>query len=189
MQQFRLSFLFLVTLMITACGSKGSAPSNTTPDSIQASSTPTTMDDRDAPRDIKTTATHGQHNYDIRITSAPDASQPKVKDSYGDDYLDNRFSIAIVRDGTTLCTHSFTKELFLHLLNHADAQRLILGGIAFKEVDSEGFSFGAQLNGPDDQEGGVVFEITIPLSGQGTPYIERDTTPDIESAQNDEPMD
>ena len=55
-------------------------------------------------------------------------------------------------------------------------------GIAFSSVDERGFHFGAQLNLPGDDEGGLIYKLTLPLSAQGNPAIERDTNQDTSAS-------
>ena len=57
-----------------------------------------------------------------------------------------------------------------------------LDSIAFSSVDERGFHFGAQLNLPGDDEGGLIYKLTLPLSAQGNPAIERDTNQDTSAS-------
>ncbi|MDO5075493.1 MAG: DUF4738 domain-containing protein [Bacteroidales bacterium] len=183
------SLLLLACFVLSSCGQKSSTSETAPADNASSPSYTAPPSDRDSQRHITATAEYRGHRYTIDITSTPDAALPKVKDSYGDDYLDNRFRVVILRDGAEFSTYTFTKAQFEHLIATNEARHLILGGIAYKEVESDGFSLGAQLNAPGDEEGGTMFEITLPLAGQGSPYIERDNMPDVEQAQSQEAMD
>jgi len=96
--------------------------------------------------------------------------------------LDNQVTITITRDGEALAKRVFTKALFAGQPEVASAKNLVLGGIAFSSVDERGFHFGAQLNLPGDDEGGLIYKLTLPLSAQGNPAIERDTNQDTSAS-------
>lgn len=181
-------FIVLLVLLLSACGAKNSANTPSADSTKQSSYTPP-ADDRDSPRKRNTSIDHQGKHYEISITSVPDESLPKAKDSYGDDYLDNRFQVLIDCEGHRLLAHSFTKADFLPHLNHNNPLQLILGGIAYKEIKAKELILGAQLNVPGSEEGGIAFLITLPLSEGATPRITLDTAPDVDAAQGEEAMD
>ena len=103
------------------------------------------------------------HKYHILVERTPADSLAQVKDRFGDPFLDNQVTITITRAGEA-------------------SKNLVLGGIAFSSVDERGFHFGAQLNLPGDDEGGLIYKLTLPLSAQGNPAIERDTNQDTSAS-------
>lgn len=167
--------LALALSSLAACGGKSS--SGPTTDTTQV---PLAVEDgpgRDEARTVKADAQYNGHQYHFDIVSTPDDSLPRVKDRFGDPYLDNRITVSVVRDGGTPVQYSFTKADF-----SADGTKnQILGGIAFSGADAEGLHFGAQLNAPGDEEGGTAFKITLPLVGSGKPRIVQDTNQDTAS--------
>ena len=167
--------LALALSSLAACGGKSS--SGPTTDTTQV---PLAVEDgpgRDEARTVKADAQYNGHQYHFDIVSTPDDSLPRVKDRFGDPYLDNRITVSVVRDGGTPVQYSFTKADF-----SADGTKnQILGGIAFSGADAEGLHFGAQLNAPGDEEGGTAFKITLPLVGSGKPHIVQDTNQDTAS--------
>ena len=167
--------LALALTSIVACGGKSS--SEQTADTTQVALAVEEGPGRDEARTVRADAEYNGHQYHFDIVSAPDDSLPRVKDRFGDPYLDNRITVSVVRDGGTPVRFSFTKADFM-----ADGTRhQILGGIAFSSVDASGLHFGAQLNAPGDEEGGTAFKITLPLVGTGKPQIVQDTNQDTAS--------
>lgn len=167
-------------LSMMACGGKSSSeqPADTTHVPLAVEEGP----GRDDARTVRADAAYNGHQYHFDIVSTPDDSLPRVKDRFGDPYLDNRITVSVVRDGGTPVRFSFTKADF----SADDTRNHILGGIAFSSVDAEGLHFGAQLNAPGDEEGGTAFKITLPLVGSGKPQIVQDTNQDTAS---DDAMD
>lgn len=179
--------LYLVAALglTTACGNKA----NTSSAKVDSTEIPLAVEQgpgRDDARHLTAEADYAGHHYTFDIYKTPDDSLPQVKDRYGDPYLDNRVKLTIQRDGEMLSTRLFSKADFAGVIDADEGKNLILGGIAFSSVKSDGFQFGAQLNGPGDEEGGLAFLITLPLTGQGVPRIVKDSNQDTSS---DDSMD
>lgn len=128
----------------------------------------------DDERHFEKTAAFDGKTYRIKLSFRPDETLSLTKDRFGDPYMDNRVDMQIACGDSVLYQRSFTKADFSALLDKEDVRSLILGGIAFSGVESSGFQFGAQLNAPGDEEGGLAFKLTVPLCGQGEPRIVRD---------------
>ena len=171
--------------LLTACGNKSNSPASKA-DSTEVPLAVEQGPGRDDARHLTAEAEYGGHRYTFDLYKTPADSLPPVKDRYGDPYLDNRVKVVILRDGEALCTHTFSKADFSEVLDANESKNLILGGMAFSAVRGEGFQFGAQLNGPGDEEGGLAFLLTLPLSGQGSPRIVKDPNQDTSS---DDSMD
>ena len=180
---YLLSLLALCLFSWSAChrktSSTGMRPTDTTDIPLAVEEGP----GKDDPRVLNSTMNYSGHQYDIEVKCVPDDSLPKLKDRFGDPYLDNRVTVTLKRDGHILGRQSLTKAAFVHLLGE-NKEKLMLGGMAFSAVDAHGFHFGAQLNIPGDEEGGLAFKVTLPLNGQARLNIERDTEQDTSSSEN-----
>lgn len=173
----------LLTLALSACGGKSSSPET----AVDTTEVPLAVEQgpgHDDKRQSTANAEFSGHQYAIEVSCAPDDSLPAVKDRFGDPYLDNRVWIKVMRDGSLLTQRSVVKAQLAAHLEGADAKKLILGGVAFSAVDASGLHFGAQLNGPGDEEGGLAFKLTLPLSGQGDLVVKRDAMQDIEAEED-----
>lgn len=169
----------LALSLLFSCGGKHAPKSSVSTDTAQVPLAVEEGPGRDDPRTTSADVDFDGHDYHIDIATSPDDSLPKVKDRFGDDYLDNRISVQIRRDGGSPVKYEFTKADFS---KEPDVRRdMILGGIAFGNIDARGIHFGAQFNAPGDEEGGTAFKITLPLSGNGAPRIVRDTDQDTRS--------
>ena len=85
--------LALALSSLAACGGKSS--SGPTTDTTQV---PLAVEDgpgRDEARTVKADAQYNGHQYHFDIVSTPDDSLPRVKDRFGDPYLDNRITFII----------------------------------------------------------------------------------------------
>lgn len=173
----------LATLALSACGGKTSTPDIAT-DTTEVALAVEQGPGHDDERRLTDDAEFSGHKYAIEVRCAPDDSLPTIKDRFGDPYLDNRVWIKVMRDGSLLTQRSVTKAQLLPHLEGADASQLILGGVAFSAVDAHGLHFGAQLNGPGDEEGGLAFKLTLPLSGQGELAVKRDAVQDVAAEQD-----
>lgn len=171
----------LLLLSLSACGGKSNpdVPQRDTTAYAAPESHETGHDD---PRDIPYTAEFNGRKYDFRIRRTPEDSLPQVKDRFGDPYQDNRVSLTIRRDGETLAHRSFTKLDFSGQID-APLERLILGGLAFRNIDAQGLHFGLQFNAPGDEEGGWLYILTLPLDAKGSPTLVRDDLQDTSSAE------
>lgn len=168
-----LSF-FVLSATLMSCGNKNEQ--NTS--DIDTTETPLAVEQgpgRDDKRVLNNEVELNNHKYLLEVTCAPDDSLPQVKDRFDDPYLDNRVTLVIHRDGEILARRSFTKSDFLsNYSGNASANQLILGGMAFQKASASGFTFGAILNGPGDEEGGLGFKLTIPVDGVSAIRIEYD---------------
>lgn len=175
--------LLALLLAVAACSGKndkknGAAPQDTGQIALAQEQGPGHDDNQTIPTDVEW---HG-HQYHILVERTPADSLAQVKDRFGDPFLDNLVKITITRNGEALAQRTFTKATFGNQPEVATSKNLVLGGIAFSSIDDRGFHFGAQLNLPGDDEGGLIYKLTLPLSAQGNPSIERDTNQDTSSA-------
>lgn len=171
-----LSFLALSTTFMS-CGNKGDQNNS----NIDTTETPLAVEQgpgRDDKRVLNNEVEVNHHKYQLEVICAPDDSLPQVKDRFGDPYLDNRVTLVINRDGQPLARRSFTKSDFLAVHAGTGTEQFILGGMAFNKASASGFTFGAVLNGPGDEEGGLAFKVTLPLDGTGAARIEFDAEQD-----------
>lgn len=175
--------LFALLLTVAACGGKNDKKNNASSvDTGQIALAQEQGPGHDDNLTIPTDVEWSGHKYHILVERIPGDSLAQVKDRFGDPFLDNQVTITITRDGEALAKRVFTKALFAGQPEVASAKNLVLGGIAFSSVDERGFHFGAQLNLPGDDEGGLIYKLTLPLSAQGNPAIERDTNQDTSAS-------
>lgn len=173
----RFSHLFPFTfalLLAAACGGKTASDGS----AADTTETPLAVEQgpgHDEPRHVAIDTTWNRHRYRIAIACQSSDSLPQVKDRFGDPYLDNIVRLTVTRDDSVQSSHAFTKADFVPMLGSIDGKNLILGGMAFSSIGESGIVFGAQLNSPDDEEGGVAFKVRLPLNGQATPSITRDS--------------
>ena len=185
MKRTFLPLLFLAVLSFSACGGQKSGDAASTADTTEIPLATEQGPGRDDPRHLTAEAEWSGHKYAIEVRCAPDDSLARVKDRFGDEYLDNRVSVVIQRDGQPFVERTLTKADLLPHLGEANGQQLILGGMAFSSVNAQGLHFGAPLNGPGDEEGGLAFRLTLPLSGQGQWVIVRDANQDTSAGDED----
>lgn len=168
--------LLIFATALTGCGNK----SDQNPTQMDTTETPLAVEQgpgQDDKRVLRDTLSLGQHQYRYVVTREANDSLPLVKDRFGDPYQDNCVTLVIDRDGASWLTTSFTKENFATAAPvGARLEQMILGGMAFNKATAAGFVFGAILNVPGDEEGGLAFKVTIPLSGEGAARIEYDPT-------------
>lgn len=163
--------LFALSMTLMSCGHKSEQNTG----NIDTTETPLAVEQgpgRDDKRVLNNEVELDNHKYRLEVTCAPDDTLPQVKDRFGDPYLDNRVTLVVHRDGELLARRSFTKADFLAVYTGAASEQFILGGMAFNKASASGFTFGAVLNGPGDEEGGLAFKVTIPLDGIGAARIE-----------------
>ncbi len=183
--QHKYSFigLFALLFLFVACGHKNDAKSASSLDTGQIALAQEQGPGHDDNQTITTDKEWGGHKYHILVERTPGDSLAQVKDRFGDPFLDNQVTITITRDGEELTKRVLTKADFAGQPEVAKSINLVLGGIAFNEIDDKGFRFGAQFNLPGDDEGGLIYKLTLPLSGQGAPVIERDTNQDTSASE------
>ena len=181
--KFSVLALFALVLMLAACGHKNDKKNVSSVDTGQIALAQEQGPGHDDSQTIPTDVEWSGHKYHILVERTPSDSLAQVKDRFGDPFLDNQVTITITRDGEELTKRVLTKADFSAQTEVAKSTNLVLGGIAFSNVDEKGFHFGAQFNLPGDDEGGLIYKLTLPLSGQGAPVIERDTNQDTSASE------
>lgn len=173
---FSVAFCAVVGCLFISCGRTDNKPSDI--DTTQYALATEEGPGFDEARTLPATEVdfNGKH-YVINVSIAPCDSLPLVKDSYGDPFMDNAVKLQVSADDNIIIDRSFVKNDFAAATSGLSLNRLVLGGLAFNVVNSNGLSFSAQLNEPGDIEGGYVFKVTIPLMG-GQPVIVRETVID-----------
>ena len=181
--KFSVLVLFALVLALAGCGHKNDKKNASSVDTGQIALAQEQGPGHDDNQIIPTDVEWSGHKYHILVERTPGDSLAQVKDRFGDPFLDNQVTITITRDGEELTKRVLTKADFSAQTEVAKSTNLVLGGIAFSNVDEKGFHFGAQFNLPGDDEGGLIYKLTFPLSGQGSPSIERDTNQDTSASE------
>lgn len=89
------------------------------------------------------------HDYDINIISAPDPSQPKVKDTDLDEvYMDNSVTLTIMQDGAEFFKQTFSKPDFANYIDEEYRKNGILDGFIYDEEEKDKLSFNVSISYP-----------------------------------------
>ena len=167
--------------MFMACGSRTEG-AKTDVDTTLYETTGETEVERDEVFELPTEEIDfGGRHYVVRVRRAPSDSLPKVKDSYGDPYLDNEVFVTVTADGSTIVKRSITKADFAGVAAGLELSKLVLGGMTFSGINSSGLHFCAQINSPGSVEGGNNFILTFPLSGSGLQIVADESGDDMSS--------
>lgn len=117
----------------------------------------------------------GSHKVVYTITRQPDDELPIIEDEDGLKFKDNRSTLVIVKDGTTLFNKSFTKADFKSKLS-SDLQKYgIMDGMRFDHAEEGKLYFNACVTYPENDMSAPFFLIIGP---DGSHSIIDDTTVD-----------
>lgn len=103
-------------------------------------------------RDVKDILWLGKQ-YQVEVSRIANDSLPMVKDELGQQFVDNRITLRIIRsDGSVFCTKTFTKAAFDKCLNDDYRKTGILEGFVFDKVDGSQLLFAASVCHPQTDE-------------------------------------
>ena len=115
-------------------------------------------------RDVKDIIWLGKQ-YQVEVVRTASDSLPMVKDDYGQQFVDNRISLRIIRsDGSIFCHKTFTKAAFDNCLDNDYRKTGILEGFVFDKVDGNNLLFAASVCHPQTDE---YIPIVVTLSNFG----------------------
>lgn len=123
-------------------------------------------------------------NYQIDIKRVADDSLRMVKDETGQQFVDNRITLRIIRaDGSVFFSRTFTKAAFDAQLDNDYRQTGILEGIVFDQVDGNHLVFAGSVSHPQTDE---YIPLVITVSNFGDVSIKRDDQMDTSAVEKEE---
>ena len=122
--------------------------------------------------------------YHVAIHRQPGDSLPMVKDEYGQKYVDNMFTMAVLRqDGSVFFSRSLTKRSLAQFLDDDYRKTGVFEGLVFDRVDGDYLVFAASVGHPQSDE---YIPLVLRLSRMGVLSIKRDTQMDTQAPTSDE---
>jgi hypothetical protein len=126
-------------------------------------------------KDIKDVQWLGKQ-YQVEVTRTADDSLKMVKDELGQQFVDNRITLRVIRsDGSIFCTKTFTKSAFDGCLDDDYRKTGILEGFVFDKAEGNQLYFAASVCHPQTDEY-IPLEVKIDNFGHVT--IKRDSEMD-----------
>ena len=103
-------------------------------------------------KDIKNVQWLGKQ-YQVEVTRTADDSLKMVKDELGQQFVDNRITLRVIRsDGSIFCTKTFTKSAFDGCLDDDYRKTGILEGFVFDKAEGNQLYFAASVCHPQTDE-------------------------------------
>ena len=103
-------------------------------------------------KDIKDVQWLGKQ-YQVEVTRTADDSLKMVKDELGQQFVDNRITLRVIRsDGSIFCTKTFTKSAFDGCLDDDYRKTGILEGFVFDKAEGNRLYFAASVCHPQTDE-------------------------------------
>ena len=103
-------------------------------------------------KDIKDVQWLGKQ-YQVEVTRTADDSLKMVKDELGQQFVDNRITLRVIRtDGSIFCTKTFTKSAFDGCLDDDYRKTGILEGFVFDKAEGNQLYFAASVCHPQTDE-------------------------------------
>ena len=165
--------LIAVPLLLTSCGKKKQHDDIIVQDTeTPKPQAPIRMQDY---RDVKDISWLGKQ-YQVEVARLASDSLPMVKDDYGQQFVDNRITLKVIRaDGSIFCTKTFTKAAFDSCLDNDYRKTGILEGFVFDKVDGNNLLFAASVCHPQTDE---YIPLVVTVSNFGDVDIRRDQSMD-----------
>ena len=112
-------------------------------------------------------------DYQVDVRRVASDSLPMVKDEIGQEFVDNRITIRILRsDGSVFFSQVFTKAAFEQFLDDDYRETGILEGLVFDKVDGHQLVFAASVSHPQTDE---YIPLVLTVSNFGVVGIKPDT--------------
>ena len=110
--------------------------------------------------------------YQIEVTRTADDSLKLVKDETGQQFVDNRITLRVIRtDGSIFCTKTFTKSAFDGCLDDDYRNTGILEGFVFDKAEGNQLFFAASVCHPQTDE---YIPMVVTVSNFGDVGIAKD---------------
>ena len=142
--------LAFVGLITTSCGKKKQHDDIIVQETeVPQPQAPIRMQDY---KDVKDVQWLGKQ-YQVEVTRTASDSLAMVKDETGQQFVDNRIVLRVIRqDGTVFCTKTFTKSAFSACLNDDYRKTGILEGFVFDKAEGNHLFFAASVCHPQTDE-------------------------------------
>lgn len=169
MKQIRLVIVLLIALLAVSCTKKKQSddiivPRTETPEPQG----PIRMQPYDQTKDIQWLG----KSYQVAIKRVADDSLKMVKDETGQEFVDNRITLRVIRsDGSVFFNRTFTKVAFDAQLDDDYRQTGILEGIVFDQIDGHNLVFAGSVSHPQTDE---YIPLVIIINNFGDVTIKRD---------------
>ena len=122
-------------------------------------------------KDIKDIQWLGKQ-YQVEVTRTASDSLAMVKDESGQEFVDNRIVLKVIRqDGTVFCTKTFTKSAFNACLDDDYRKTGILEGFVFDKAEGNQLFFAASVCHPQTDE---YIPMVVTVSNFGEVGIAKD---------------
>ena len=170
MKRIQIVWLAIAAMMLINCGEKKKSDNIIAPKVEQPKlQAPIKMQEYSQTTDVRWL----DKNYQVEICRVPDDSLKMVKDETGQEFVDNRISIRILRaDGSVFFSRVFTKAAFDACLDNDYRQTGILEGLVFDKVEGVNLFFAASVCHPQTDE---YIPMVVTVSSLGEVGIRRDT--------------
>ena len=110
--------------------------------------------------------------YQVEVTRTASDSLAMVKDETGQQFVDNRIVLKVIRqDGTVFCTKTFTKSAFNACLDDDYRKTGILEGFVFDKAEGNQLFFAASVCHPQTDE---YIPMVVTVSNFGEVGIAKD---------------
>ena len=175
--------LAFVGLITTSCGKKKQHDDIIVQETeVPQPQAPIRMQDY---KDVKDVQWLGKQ-YQVEVTRTASDSLAMVKDETGQQFVDNRIVLRVIRqDGTVFCTKTFTKSAFNGCLDDDYRKTGILEGFVFDKANGDWLEFGASVGRPQTDE---YIPLVVRLSRMGDLDMkvddQLDTNSDLHEDQN-----
>ena len=169
MNRFQLTAVVLTALIATSCGKKKQSndiivPSVETP----KPQSPVRMQPYEQTTDVQWLG----KEYQVTINRVSDGELPMVKDETGQQFIDNRITVRILRsDGSEFFSRVFTKSDFTAQLDDDYRATGILEGIVFDKTDGNNILFAGSVSHPQTDE---YIPLVVSVTNFGEVSIRRD---------------
>jgi hypothetical protein len=122
-------------------------------------------------KDVKDVQWLGKQ-YQVEVTRTASDSLAMVKDETGQQFVDNRIVLKVIRqDGTVFCTKTFTKSAFNACLDDDYRKTGILEGFVFDKAEGNQLFFAASVCHPQTDE---YIPMVVTVSNFGEVGIAKD---------------
>ena len=122
-------------------------------------------------KDVKDVQWLGKQ-YQVEVTRTASDSLAMVKDETGQEFVDNRIVLKVIRqDGTVFCTKTFTKSAFNACLDDDYRKTGILEGFVFDKAEGNQLFFAASVCHPQTDE---YIPMVVTVSNFGEVGIAKD---------------
>ena len=161
--------LAFVGLITTSCGKKKQHDDIIVQETeVPQPQAPIRMQDY---KDVKDVQWLGKQ-YQVEVTRTASDSLAMVKDESGQEFVDNRIVLKVIRqDGTVFCTKTFTKSAFNSCLDDDYRKTGILEGFVFDKAEGNQLFFAASVCHPQTDE---YIPMVVTVSNFGEVGIAKD---------------